>query len=71
MPLRPIQNFAAFAATLFAALFCIPPAALRAEPAIIPPGSLITPKGICPLKHTSVDARITGPLARVTVRQEF
>jgi len=35
------------------------------------PGSLITPKGICPLKHTDVKAKISGPLARVTVTQEF
>ncbi|HTS27630.1 MAG TPA: VIT and VWA domain-containing protein [Bryobacteraceae bacterium] len=35
------------------------------------PGSLVTPKGICPLKHTDVKARISGPLARVTVTQEF
>jgi Ca-activated chloride channel family protein len=34
-------------------------------------GSLTTPKGICPLKHTDVKARISGPLARVTVTQEF
>ena len=25
-------------------------------------GSLTTPKGICPLKHTGVKARISGPL---------
>ncbi|MBZ5626499.1 MAG: VIT and VWA domain-containing protein [Acidobacteriia bacterium] len=35
------------------------------------PGSLTTPKGICPLKHTDVKAKISGPLARVTVTQEF
>jgi Ca-activated chloride channel family protein len=40
-------------------------------------GSLITldpegkPSGLCPLKHTEVDAKITGFLARVTVTQEF
>ena len=37
----------------------------------IPPGSLTTPKGICPLRHTDVQVRIAGPLARVTVTQEF
>jgi Ca-activated chloride channel family protein len=37
----------------------------------IPPGSLTTPKGICPLRHTEVQVRIAGPLARVTVTQEF
>jgi Ca-activated chloride channel homolog len=35
------------------------------------PGCLIGPRGACPLKHTSVKARISGPLARVTVTQEF
>ncbi|MGA3098216.1 MAG: VIT and VWA domain-containing protein [Bryobacteraceae bacterium] len=44
---------------------------LSAEPARERCGSLTTPKGICPLKHTSVQARISGPLARVTVTQEF
>ena len=29
------------------------------------------PVDICPLKHTNVNARITGPLARVDVTQEF
>ena len=37
----------------------------------IAPGSLTTPKGICPLRHTDVQVRIAGPLARVTVTQEF
>ena len=37
----------------------------------IAPGSLVTPKGICPLRHTDVQVRIAGPLARVTVTQEF
>ena len=27
--------------------------------------------GMCPLRHTSVDAEISGPLARVTVTQDF
>ncbi len=27
--------------------------------------------GLCPLRHTSVDAEISGPLARVTVTQDF
>src|ERR1043166_369646 len=34
-------------------------------------GRLTTPQGICPLKHTDVKAKISGPLARVTVVQEF
>ena len=34
-------------------------------------GSLTSPAGICPLKHTDVKAEISGPLARVTVTQEF
>ncbi len=42
------------------------PAVLAAET-----GTLTTPKGICPLKHTEVKAKISGPLARVTVTQEF
>jgi Ca-activated chloride channel family protein len=44
---------------------------LSAAPAGETCGSLTTPKGICPLKHTGVKARISGPLARVTVTQEF
>jgi hypothetical protein len=36
----------------------------------VAPGSLTTPKGICPLRHTDVQVRIAGPLARVTVTQE-
>ena len=41
------------------------------------PGSLASldekgqPKGFCPLKHTAVQAEITGFLARVTVTQDF
>ena len=55
-----------------AALFSVCPLALlSAAPAHVTCGSLTTPKGICPLKHTSVQARISGPLARVTVTQEF
>src|SRR5581483_536488 len=34
-------------------------------------GSLTSAQGICPLKHTDVQATISGPLARVTVTQEF
>ncbi len=34
-------------------------------------GSLISPQGHCPLKHTEVNAEISGFLARVTVTQEF
>src|ERR1035438_5840183 len=37
----------------------------------VAPGSLTTPKGLCPLRHTDVQVRIAGPLARVTVTQEF
>ena len=40
-------------------------------PASVTPGTLTTPKGICPLKHTAVKVRISGPLGRVTVTQEF
>jgi Ca-activated chloride channel family protein len=29
------------------------------------------PGAVCPLKHTKVDGNITGPLARVTVTQQF
>ena len=41
------------------------------------PGSLLSldpegqPSGLCPLKHTDVKADISGPLARVTVKQQF
>jgi Ca-activated chloride channel family protein len=34
-------------------------------------GSLTSRAGICPLNHTDVKARISGPLARVTLTQEF
>jgi len=74
MPFRSIKRFAWKAAVLYAAaaaLLCYAPNRLLAAAASINPGSLITPKGICPLKHTSVHASISGPLARVTVRQEF
>jgi hypothetical protein len=37
----------------------------------VAPGSLTTPKGLCPLRHTDVQVRIAGALARVTVTQEF
>ena len=37
----------------------------------VAPGSLTTPKGLCPLRHTDVQVRIAGPLGRVTVTQEF
>jgi Ca-activated chloride channel family protein len=47
------------------------PLALSAKPTDGNPGALVTPKGICPLKHTDVKAKISGPLARVTVTQEF
>jgi Ca-activated chloride channel family protein len=51
-------------------LALLPYAAMAAAEGVAP-GSLATPKGICPLKHTEVKARISGPLARVTVTQEF
>ena len=41
------------------------------------PGTLLSilpdgqPAGLCPLVHTDVKADISGPLARVTVEQEF
>jgi Ca-activated chloride channel family protein len=53
---------------LFLAVLALP--ALAATDSISP-GSLNTPKGICPLRHTDVQVRIAGPLARVTVTQEF
>jgi Ca-activated chloride channel family protein len=53
---------------LFLAVLALP--ALAGTDSIAP-GSLITPKGICPLRHTDVQVRIAGPLARVTVTQEF
>ena len=60
------------AAALFA-LGCalVSPSLPDSLPPGLNPGSLTTPKGICPLKHTDVKARISGPLARVTVAQEF
>ena len=60
-----------FAITACALIPLFLPATLPAAPADGNPGSLITPKGICPLKHTDVKAKISGPLARVTVTQEF
>src|ERR1700759_4102557 len=45
--------------------------ALCAAPLAADTGTLSSVKGICPLKHTEVKARISGPLARVTVVQEF
>ena len=53
---------------LFLAVLALP--ALAGTDSIAP-GSLTTPKGICPLRHTDVQVRIAGPLARVTVTQEF
>jgi Ca-activated chloride channel family protein len=60
----------------FPAAFCalIPlllPFPAETDTARIPGGSLTSPKGICPLRHTDVKAGISGPLARVTVTQEF
>jgi len=47
--------------------------AIWAAPARITEGSLITANGqsVCPLKHTGVQAEISGALGRVTVTQEF
>jgi Ca-activated chloride channel homolog len=45
--------------------------AVAALPLLADTGTLNSPKGLCPLKHTDVQARITGALARVTVTQEF
>ncbi|HLK68695.1 MAG TPA: VIT and VWA domain-containing protein [Bryobacteraceae bacterium] len=60
-----------FAVTACALLFVCLPLSILAKEGDGNPGSLITPKGICPLKHTDVHAKISGPLARVTVTQEF
>ena len=60
-----------FAVTACALIPLFLPVTLPAAPADGNPGSLTTPKGICPLKHTDVKAKISGPLARVTVTQEF
>jgi Ca-activated chloride channel family protein len=62
------RSFAILACTLIPLSL---PVTLPAAPADGNPGSLTTPKGICPLKHTDVKAKISGPLARVTVTQEF
>ncbi len=51
-----------------AAAVCLTAAAASPD---IAPGTLRSPKGLCPLKHTDVRAAISGPLARVTVTQEF
>jgi len=53
---------------LFLAILALPGFAANDS---VAPGSLTTPKGICPLRHTDVQVRIAGPLARVTVTQEF
>ena len=63
---RLFHRLLAAAATLSVALSVEAAASER-----ISPGALTTPKGICPLKHTDVKAEISGPLARVTVVQEF
>lgn len=42
-----------------------------AAPLIADTGALRAPQGICPLKHTDVQASVTGTLARVDVTQEF
>ena len=62
----PILAAAAAAAALVLSL-----AARTTAAAPIAPGSLVGPAGICPLRHTDVQAQISGPLARVTVTQEF
>ena len=63
-----------------------PPAAIKVQPASLPahdvredaaPGQLTVvnnegkPAGLCPLKHTDVQADISGFVARVNVKQEF
>jgi Ca-activated chloride channel homolog len=42
-----------------------------AAPLAADTGTLNSPKGICPLRHTDVEASIAGTVARVTVTQEF
>jgi Ca-activated chloride channel homolog len=68
--MRRLYPVAAAALALAAAVHFFSPAPLQAEPRITG-GTLTSPAGLCPLKHTDVDARITGPLARVTVTQQF
>ncbi len=51
--------------------FAAAAACLAAASTDITPGTLRSPQGLCPLKHTDVRANISGPLARVTVTQEF
>jgi Ca-activated chloride channel family protein len=46
-------------------------ASFAAAPTDVAPGTLRSPKGLCPLTHTDVRANISGPLARVTVTQDF
>lgn len=64
------MSFLRFVRALALPLVLLPYAAMAAAEGVAP-GSLVTPKGICPLRHTAVKARISGPLARVTVTQEF
>jgi Ca-activated chloride channel family protein len=68
--MRRLLPVAAVALVLAAVVQIFSPGPLQAEPRITG-GTLTSPAGLCPLKHTDVDARITGPLARVTVTQEF
>jgi Ca-activated chloride channel family protein len=68
--LRRLIPFAACAAAIAGLVQVFSPGPLKAEPRITS-GTLTSPAGLCPLKHTDVDARISGPLARVTVTQEF
>jgi Ca-activated chloride channel homolog len=63
----PIAVTAAALLALLPALIS-PPAA---DAKTIAGGTLTSLKGICPLKHTTVEAHVSGPLARVTVTQEF
>ena len=74
MPIRSRSHFAALLALALAGAAVPLPA--PSQPHVTPadltqPGCLIGPRGACPLKHTSVKARVSGPLARVTVTQEF
>ncbi len=59
------------AAAIAALLALIPPPAVSAAGQTAGAGSLMSANGPCPLKHTDVNAEISGFLARVTVTQEF
>ncbi|HEX7957706.1 MAG TPA: VIT domain-containing protein, partial [Pyrinomonadaceae bacterium] len=79
MPRRaaPRTRTASFLLLLCAAVTLAPHAAAQDAPNGVTPGSLSAvgaggrTRGLCPLKHTDVRAGVAGPLARVTVTQEF